>query len=130
VWTDKSTELLIAGFVGIIGTVVGTVLGWFGDAWRKRRELRLRLKDGLQLYRLAIAHTDTGSAVSTELLQLKSFLLQNNSLLEQPRISEFFNKWLRDPSLDSTYLHSRLSTMGYGKDLAELREDARRCLTP
>jgi len=98
-WTERSTELLVTGMVGILGTLLGALFSSLGSRAFQWWDHRQKLKNQLRKYRVLLARSSSPSYISDQLKSLKLFLLENETLLERPSVRSFFDEWLQeDPS--------------------------------
>jgi hypothetical protein len=126
IWTDKNTDQLITGAVGITGTLLGGIINAFGSRfwiwWDRKRDLKAEIRR----LRLQFEHTESKSALSASLSEMKAFMVQNESTFERKHLKAFFDIWLTDPSLDSEGMHIKLMPMACDPEIKRLKTDAAR----
>lgn len=120
-WTERSTELLVTGIVGILGTLLGALFVGLGSRAFQWWDHRQKLKNQLRKYRVLLAHSSSPSYISDQLKSLKLFLLENETLLERPSVRCFFDTWLQE-DLSGETGHSKFITHGWSKNLLPLQD--------
>ena len=101
-----STKLLrdvaiIAAFIGVAGTVIGVILGFF----LQRTDRRWEEVDSARIAKATLLATPIKSWLYPNLYphlrNLRSFFIKNPAYLRHRRNDIFFKKWLTDPVLDT-----------------------------
>lgn len=122
--TNDYSKLLIGACLGVAGTIVTNLISGASSRFWKRLDHRKHVRNELGRYRRLLENTESTRDASMTLYSLKDFLLKDGKLLDQPRLREFFDVWLRDQLLDAQQEHSRLLTHESLPELRKLQADA------
>jgi hypothetical protein len=92
---------IIAALIGVVGTVIGVILGFF----LQRIDRRWEEMESARIAKATLLATPTKSWLYPNLYPhlrtLRSFFIKNPIYLRQGRNDVFFKKWLTDPVLDT-----------------------------